>query len=417
VATKAVSERAVLVVVGLVQFVNILDFMMVMPLGPDFSRGLGIPLSHLGYIGGSYTAAAAVSGVLGALFLDRFDRRAALFVAMLGLSVGTLAGGFATGFPSLLAARIVAGLFGGPATSIAYSIIADVVPSERRGRAMGAVMGAFSLASVFGVPLGLELAHIGTFRTPFFVVALLGLAAAAAGRVFLPSLRGHLAKGVVNPPLTALLRTDVVLSLSLTALLTVSTFVLVPNISSYVLQNLEYPRSRLGVLYLVGGSLSFFSMRLVGRIIDRVGSALVGTVGTLFYCGVVVSIFLCVPPLLPIIVAFAGFMVINSSRMVAHSTLTSKVPSSAERARFGSVQSAVQHLTAALGAFLSARMLTESDKHTLVGMPRVAGIAVAFAVVVPVLFYAVERRVRAQGAAALATAAPVPSGSTSQRNS
>jgi len=420
VATNAVSERAVLVVVGLVQFVNILDFMMVMPLGPDFSRGLGIPLSHLGYIGGSYTAAAAVSGIIGALFLDRFDRRSALFMAMLGLALGTLAGGFATGFPSLLAARIVAGLFGGPATSIGYSIIADVVPADRRGRAMGAVMGAFSLASVFGVPLGLELAHRGTFRTPFFVVALLGLAGAVAARSFLPALRGHLARGIVHTPISALLRLDVVLSLALTGLLTISTFVVVPNISSYLLQNLEYPRARLGLLYLVGGSLSFFSMRLVGRIIDRFGSALVGTVGTVLYCMVVASVFLAVPPLLPILVAFAGFMVVNSSRMVAHSTLTSKVPQPSERARFGSVQSAVQHLTAAAGAFLSAQLLSESDRHTLVGMPHVAGVAVAFALGVPVLFFVVERRVRAlhdQGATGLASATPTASASSSQRNS
>ena len=57
-----VSERAIVFLVGAVQFVNILDFMMVMPLGPDFSRALGIPTSHLGYIGGAYTAAASVAG-------------------------------------------------------------------------------------------------------------------------------------------------------------------------------------------------------------------------------------------------------------------------------------------------------------------------------------------------------------------
>lgn len=59
------SERSVVALVGAVQFVNILDFMMVMPMGPDFARALGIDQSKLGYIGGSYTAAASVSGLLG----------------------------------------------------------------------------------------------------------------------------------------------------------------------------------------------------------------------------------------------------------------------------------------------------------------------------------------------------------------
>src|SRR5688572_16662379 len=110
------SERAIIFCVGAVQFVNILDFVIVMPLGPDFATDLKIPLSHLGYIGGSYTAAACVSGFLGAFFLDRFDRRKALAVAMLGLVLGTLAGAFAQGLVSLMIARIIAGAFGGPAT-------------------------------------------------------------------------------------------------------------------------------------------------------------------------------------------------------------------------------------------------------------------------------------------------------------
>ena len=76
------QERRLTLVIAAVQFINILDFMMVMPLGPDFAKALDIPVAHIGYIGGSYTAAASVAGLLGSLFLDRFDRRKALAVAM-----------------------------------------------------------------------------------------------------------------------------------------------------------------------------------------------------------------------------------------------------------------------------------------------------------------------------------------------
>ena len=128
------SERTIVFLVGAIQFVNILDFMMVMPLGPDFARALGFSASHIGYVGGAYTAAACVAGLVGALFLDRFDRRSALAVCMAGLIAGTAAGGFATGLPSLMAARVLAGAFGGPATSISLAIVADAIPAERRGK-------------------------------------------------------------------------------------------------------------------------------------------------------------------------------------------------------------------------------------------------------------------------------------------
>src|SRR2546423_1646114 len=85
---------------------------------------------------------------------------------------------------------IAAGQFGGPATSIASSIIADVVPQERRGSAMGMVMAAFSVASVLGVPAGLELARHFGWRAPFFAVGGLGALIAISAVFFLPPLRG-----------------------------------------------------------------------------------------------------------------------------------------------------------------------------------------------------------------------------------
>jgi predicted MFS family arabinose efflux permease len=107
------SERLLIFLVGAIQFVNILDFMMVMPLGPDFAKALGISTAHLGVVGGSYTAAAAVAGIVAAPLLDRFDRRTALGVALFGLVIGTAAGALARGLSTLVLARAIAGAFGG----------------------------------------------------------------------------------------------------------------------------------------------------------------------------------------------------------------------------------------------------------------------------------------------------------------
>ncbi|HTU57661.1 MAG TPA: MFS transporter, partial [Polyangiales bacterium] len=179
-----------------IQFINVLEFMIVSPLGPDFAKELDISLSHLGLLGGSYTASAAVAGALGSKYLDRFDRRKALGVAMAGLVVSTALAGLAQSLWSLMAARVLAGFFGGPASSVALAVIADVVPSRRRGRALGLVMSGFAAASVLGVPLSLELARRAGWRAPFFAVALLGLVVGIAAITALPELRLHMrAKG------------------------------------------------------------------------------------------------------------------------------------------------------------------------------------------------------------------------------
>ncbi|WP_437841183.1 MFS transporter [Sorangium sp. So ce1153] len=395
---SARSERTILLLVAAVQFVNLLDVMMVMPLGPDLASALGIPVSELGLVGGSYTAAAALSGVAGAFFLDRFDRRRALAVAMLGLVLGTAAGGLATGLPSLLAARVIAGAFAGPATSLSLSIVADVIPPERRGKAMGVVMGAYSFAAVLGVPAGLELARRGGFHVPFFAVAGLGVLVAGLGIALLPSMRGHLggaaAPGSALRELRALVsRPLVVLSYLATAAVMMASFLIIPNISAYVQHNLGYPRDRLGLLYLAGGALSFVVMRTAGPLLDRLGAFRTSLAGAALLVGVLYAGFHAYVPGLPVIGVFVGFMTSTTICNISYSTLASKVPLPAERARFASIQSAVQHLSSALAAFLSARMLRELPDGQLDGMDGVAALAIAFALAFCPLLLWIERRV------------------------
>lgn len=395
-----ISERALLFLVGAVQFVNVLDFMMVMPLGPDFALALGIPASNLGLIGGAYTAAAAVAGVLGATFLDRFDRRSALAVVMLGLFVGTAAGGFATGLGTMLLARCVAGAFGGPATALAIAIVADTVPPERRGAALGKVMGAFTVASVLGVPAGLELARLGGWRAPFFAVAALGLLLAGAAIAVMPRLRAHLERSpaALAAPVSLVRNRAALLSLVATAMAMASGFAIVPNIASWFMFNLGFPRERLGFIYMAGGAVAFFTLRLAGRMVDRFGAPVVSAVGTSIFVVTLGLGFGWPPAWIPVVPLFVGFMVGNSTRNVSLSALSTRVPSQSERARFLSAQSAVQHLAAAAGAALSSRLLTVEPDGRLAGMRGLVLFSAALALPLPFLLSAVARRLPPTGA-------------------
>ncbi len=411
---KEAPELTIVLLIAAVQFVNILDFVIVMPLGPDFARALAIPASKLGQIAGAYTAAAGVAGLLGSLFLDRFDRRRALFVAILGLVSGTALCGFSDhlalapplqalagtadlppALVALLAGRVVAGLFGGPATSLAFSVIADTVPVERRGRATGMVMGAFSIASVFGVPAGLELARVGGWRLPFFAIAGLGLVVGLSAVFLLPPMTGHLAQaGARSTTVVAdLLRRPMVwLSYGTTATVMMAGFILIPNLSAYLQGNLGYPRARLGLLYAAGGVMSLIVTQTGGWLVDRFGAARMGLLGTLLFAVVCAAGLATVPPLLPVLAVFMLFMTALGLRNVSYNTLVSRVPKPFERARFMSFQSAVQHFASATAAILSARMLSEKD-GALIGFATVAKTSIALSLVVAALLFLLERAV------------------------
>jgi predicted MFS family arabinose efflux permease len=353
------TERRVVFVVIMIQFINILEFMIVMPLGPDFSRDLAIKTSQLGVISGSYTFASAIVGLLSASYLERYDRKNAVIFAMSGLVFSTMLAGWSQNIEMLIGARVLAGIFGGPSTSLALAIISDVVPPARRGRALGAVMSSFAIASIAGVPLGLEAARIGGWRLPFFFIAMLGLFIIFAVFFLLPNFRAHMQIGAKEESsLFSMLRRPAVLfSLATSGLLMSSGFMLIPNIAPYVQQNLGYPRDSMGFLYFVGGLASFASMVLFGRLTDRLGALVVGILGcSAFFLSAFLG-FVHPWEHIPVPAFFSLFMIASALRGVSFNTLSSRVPGSHERARFMSVQSSVQHISSALGASISSLIL------------------------------------------------------------
>ncbi len=390
------AERLVVLVVAAAQFINVLEFMIVMPLGPDFALQLGVPASRLAFVAAAYTAAAAVAGIAGAFFLDRFGRRRALAVSMAGLILSTASIGLATSFASLMASRALAGLFGGPATSISMSIVADAVPAERRGRAFSTVLTSTAVAAVLGVPVALELARVAGWRTPFVAVALLGLVALYLTTRMPRSIdqqRGASPESAWHAIVSLLRDGTVQRSYLLTFVVQLSMFLIIPNISAYLQLNLGFPRERLGWLYFVGGLASVLATRLVGRLVDRYGSMPVATVALAFIVSVLTLGFAREMPVRWVWVAFVTFMLALGARNVSYNTLVSKVPASPVRARFQSLQSAVQHVAISVGGGMGGWLLSTAPNGTLQGMPRLAYLAVALSLLVPLLMWRVERRV------------------------
>jgi predicted MFS family arabinose efflux permease len=402
--TARAFERRMVLLVGSLQFVSAMSLMMVAPLGPALSEALDVEPNHMGLIAGSFTGASALSGIISALFLDRFDRRRGLAVAMTGVVLGSVASALATDLTTLLAARIFAGLFGGPAGALSTSVLVDNIPVERRGRAMAAAMGSISIASIVGIPIGLQLALWGGWRLPFAALAAAGLMVAIGVLALLPPQRAHLVhmaqirEHAGRRLVRIAFKPASLLAFALGAAAQIPTVTMSVNMSVFVTLNLGMPMDDLRWVYVFSGVLSLIGMRFTGPMVDRFGATpAIITTSALSAVLIYVLYYDWEWLRLPAMLLVPMFMMVNMSRFVAQTATVSKVPSPADRAGFMAIYQSVQQVSSAFGALVSSALLGSSLDGKITHMPRLALLSLSMIVLGPVIMALLERQMRRDG--------------------
>ena len=393
---RNISEFWVVILMAMVQFIHTVDFMMIMPLGPDFARELNISLEYIGIIGGIYTFGAALVGIVLVSRMDCWGRRQGLVFSLIGLGIATVCTAFASDLWSLLMLRFVAGLFGGPVSSFAVAIVIDRIPVQRRGKAMGVLATSFSISSILGVPIGLELAFYFGWQSPFVIMGIFALLMAGILRLILPSMKDHQqfveegAKSKAAPktaPLSfrfAMLQKDMRTGFFLVSLSLFASFMFIPHLATYFQNNLGYPREAMGWLYFIGGIVSFVAMTIAGRGVDRFGALPFIWLSTLGFMTTLVWGFTeLLPVFVPLI--FMGFMGFNSVRTVTLQTVTSMIPPPSQRAGYMGLIMSMRHIASGLGAVVSSMVLIQSPQGALLNLPILVVIAVIASMFLPLL--------------------------------
>lgn len=380
-AAEARRGRIVLLVLAAVQFTSIIDFMIVMPLGPQLMDKLAINPMKFGWIVSSYTIAASLGGLFAASVVDRFDRKTAFLTLYTGFLLGTLCCGLAPDYLFLLAARVVTGAFGGILGGLALAIIGDVFPEEKRGAANGVLMSAFAIASVVGIPFGLELGRRYGWHAPFIMLAALGLVVLPTGWRVLPRLARHLDAARNANPLIELralmIHPDHLSAFGLMLLLMIGGFAVIPYMPTYLVANVGVREADLSWMYIVGGGLSLVASPWIGKLADRHGKFRVYRVVAPLSAAVMIAVTNLPRVALPIAIAVAASLfVCNAGRMVVALTMITSCVEPRRRGSFMSLNSSVQHLSAGVGAAVGGQIIGREASGALTHYSVVGLIAV-----------------------------------------
>ena len=366
-----------------IQFTHILDFMIMMPLGPQFTKIFAITDAQFGMLVSAYTLAAGVSGLLAATYLDKFDRKKLLLALYVLFGLATLACGLAPTYNTLMVARVLAGIFGGVLSALSQTIVADVIPFERRGRAMGIVMTSFSVSTVAGVPLGLFLAAHFSWHAPFFgIAALVGLLAAGA-YVTLPPLVDHLK--VANKPSAwsgikqVLADPNHLKAFAFSGLLMFAGFTVIPFITIYLQTNVGWRTEQVPYVYLSGGLVTLVTARIIGVLTDRKGKVFMfSLMAVLVIIPMVATTLTEGSPMWAVLLVSTTFFACMSGRMIPGMAIITSAANPQLRGTFMALNSAVQSASMGVAAFIGGLIISR-DAQNLVQNYWVAAVVGAFA--------------------------------------
>jgi predicted MFS family arabinose efflux permease len=374
-------ERFFLLTLAGIQFCHVLDFMIMIPLGPILMRAFDIGTHEFGLLVASYSFSAAVSGLLAATFVDLFERKRLLLTGFTLFALATLACGLAPNYSVLMLARGLAGVFGGIMGALVQTMIGDAIPFARRARASGFVATAFALSTVAGVPLSLWLAnHLG-WRAPFILIAALSLAFIAVGLRFLPELRHHLSDEKRSHLLSAIFSVvrdhNHLRALLYSALIIFSGFTVIPYITVYAVNNVGIAQQDIPFVYLAGGFATLVSARLIGHWADKHGKTEVyRRVALLAMLPLLLVTHAGVLPLWIWLLYTTAFFVLVSGRMIPAMAIITSAAQPRLRGTFMSLNGTIQSLAMGLATTLAGFLITLDDAGRVVGFPLVGYVAI-----------------------------------------
>lgn len=354
--------------------------MIMMPLGPEFIRELNINTHEFGLLLSSYTFAAALAGVFATYFVDRFERRVLLLSLYACFIIATLVCGLAPDYHSLFIARAFAGAFGGILGSLVQTIVADSIPFERRGKALGTVMSAFSVSTVAGVPLSLLLAnnipYLG-WRAPFFFIALIATLILYLGYRNIPRIIGHLDQTHEGSRLSQIWNVfsahQHLRVFFFMALIMLTGFSVIPYIALYLTSNVGIDNGYIPLIYLCGGIATLMSSRVIGQMADRYGKVKIFKILAIAsLIPLLVTTNLMPVPLWVALVNSTTFFILISGRMIPAMAIASQMVEAKIRGTFMSLVGSVQMLASGLASVLAGMVVTigadgKMEHYNLVG--------------------------------------------------
>ncbi|MEU0936309.1 MFS transporter [Embleya sp. NPDC005971] len=230
------------------------------------SESLSVSVSAVGLLVTGYGVTVAVASVPLAHLVRAVPRRHVLTGVLAALVVSSLIAALATSYWLLLVARLLTALGQALFWAVMGPVAVGLFAPEVRGRVVGALSVAGSLALVLGVPAGTWLGRQGGWEVPVAVLAALGLVSLVTIAVLLPTSRPEEERAAYGTSPDARRFKTVLVAGALSA---TGAFAGFTYIGKFLGDVSGFSPGTVGILFVVFGVACLTGVGITGALLDR----------------------------------------------------------------------------------------------------------------------------------------------------
>lgn len=248
--------------IGVTEFV-------IMGLLIDVSGDLGVSIAAAGLLISGYALGVVFGAPILTALSSRWPRKTVLIALMVIFTIGNIACALAPNYETLMAARLLAALSHGTFFGVGSVVATGLVAPERRASAIAIMFTGLTVANIAGVPFGTWLGQEYGWRTTFWAVAVVGIAALAVLAIFLPGHNSQPEPQNWRSDLATMGRPQVLAGLAITVLGYAGVFTVFTYIAPLLTQVTGFSDAAVSPILLVFGGGLIIGNLVGGRLADR----------------------------------------------------------------------------------------------------------------------------------------------------
>lgn len=234
----------------------------------DLSKQFQVPISIMVYLVTIFATVYAVSTPFVTVLTSRFSRYKTLLSLMIVFLIGNTLSGLSTSYLFMVVSRIITATTAGSIISLVMTFASTIAPRNKRASLVSWIFAGFSIASVFGVPIGVAISTSYNWRYTFFSISVITILTFILLIFILPRKVKQTQSSIKNQ-LTLLLDPRIYIGIVLVLFTAATMYAYYTYIRPLLTTSMGFSITSLNWLLFIIGIMSILSNRLSGAIAEK----------------------------------------------------------------------------------------------------------------------------------------------------